>query len=117
MGPNVEPNVEHHSTLPAQELNGATRNYYRGKDYRGSLVLAWFDGGNGHGDATDDKATYTLTGKLNATSPRQAVFAWQVPWWIDSGGEPHMNRYASRFRDAIEVAQFLAKNHASILSR
>ena len=45
------------------------------------------------------------------------MFAWHLPWWIDSGGEPHMNRYATRFKDAADVARFLRGNAKSLLDR
>jgi len=77
LGHNVEPIVKHRDLPP--ELNGASRSYFHGNDYRGNFVLAWIDGRDRKGSATDDKATYTLTGAIDAKS-RQVVFAWHVPW-------------------------------------
>ena len=115
MGHNVEPAVKP-LDLP-NEIAGGGRRYFKGNDYRGSLALAWIDGEPGSATAADDKATFTLTGPLKPNVPRRAVFAWHFPWWIDTGGEPHMNRYASRFADAAAVASFLAKNHDALLKK
>jgi uncharacterized protein (DUF608 family) len=115
MGHNVEPVVKP-LELP-KNCTGAGRRYFRRDDYRGSLALGWIDGGEGSGSATDDKATFTLIAPMKPGVRRTATFAWHLPWWIDTGGEPHMNLYASRFKDAADVADFLAKNHASLLTK
>jgi uncharacterized protein (DUF608 family) len=115
MGHNVEPGVKP-LDLP-KHFNGVGRRYFRRDDYRGSLALGWIDGGDGRATVGEDNATFTLTGHLETNVPRRANFSWHVPWWIDTGGEPHMNRYASRFKDAADVAAFLAKNHESLLAR
>src|SRR5207249_3620737 len=100
--------------LPA-ELRGAGRRYSKGSDYRASFLLAWVDGNDGAGESADDRVRLRLSGSL--TKPRRAVFTWHLPWWIDTGGEPHMNRYASRFKDAVEVARFLQSNADSLRKR
>ncbi|HEV2295788.1 MAG TPA: GH116 family glycosyl hydrolase [Tepidisphaeraceae bacterium] len=115
LGHHVEPIVKPLDLPP--ELRGSGRKYFKRDDYRGSFVLAWIDGDEGNGEVAADKAHFSLTGLIKPGKTRRAVFAWHVPWWIDTGLEPHMNRYASRFPDALSVAQHLAKQHASILKR
>ena len=117
MGHNVEPVVKP-LEMPA-DVRGAGRRYFRRDDYRGSLAAGWIDGTKGSGVAVDDKAALTLEAPVAAGVPQRfcAVFAWHLPWWIDTGGEPHMNRYASRFKDAAEVAAYLEKNHVALLKR
>lgn len=115
LGHNVEPIVKPLEFPP--ELCGVGRKYFRRDDYRGSFVLAWIDDGEGGGDVAPDKAHFSLTGPIEPGETRRAVFAWHLPWWIDTGLEPHMNRYASRFDDALDVAQHLAKHHSKLLKR
>lgn len=115
LGHNVEPVVQP-IELP-RELNGVARRCLKRDDYRASFVLAWIDGGEGSGSIPADRVKLSLAGALKAGQTRRAVLAWHLPWWIDTGGEPHMNRYASRFKDAVAVAQHLQKNHAAIFQR
>src|SRR6185437_13236473 len=112
---NVEPVVKPMEL--AKGLNGSGRRYFKGDDYRASFLLAWLDGGEGTGEAASDRVRLTLTGALAGDAPRRAVFSWHLPWWIDTGGEPHMNRYATLHKDAGEVAQGLAAKAQATLER
>lgn len=115
LGHNVEPIAK---VLAAPAVTtGIARRYFHGNDYRGSFTLAWIDDGDGAGSVPDDKATFTLSGPITSGAKRHAVFSWHVPWWVDTGGEPHMNRYATRFKDSSEVASFLRDHHDSIVKR
>ncbi|MBA3273346.1 MAG: hypothetical protein H0T11_05675 [Chthoniobacterales bacterium] len=116
VGHNVEAGVQ--PLELSKDLPGAGRRYLKGDDYRGSFVIALIgDIEEAVATAADDRASFTLTLPLKKDHSRRAVFAWHVPWWIDSGMEPHMNRYASWFKDAIDVAAYLREHHAVILKR
>lgn len=45
------------------------------------------------------------------------VLGWFAPMWIGEGAHTFVHMYASRFSGALDVAQFLARNHESLLQR
>jgi non-lysosomal glucosylceramidase len=50
------------------------------------------------------------------------VLAWYCPMWQSGGGAPYggntyYHKYAERYASALEVATFLAENHAGLLAR
>jgi uncharacterized protein (DUF608 family) len=45
------------------------------------------------------------------------VLAWYAPLWIGEGDHNFRHMYTTRFKDALEVAQFMARNHESLLRR
>src|SRR5208283_1546761 len=45
------------------------------------------------------------------------VLAWMAPMWIGEGPRTFMHKYAERFKSALEVAQFLSRDHDSLLGR
>ncbi len=50
------------------------------------------------------------------------VLAWYSPQWMGggtmaSGGNAYTHMYASRYKNAVEVARFLARHHSSLLKR
>ena len=45
------------------------------------------------------------------------VLAWYAPVWIGEADHDYRHRYSDRFADALEVARFVATNHASLLRR
>jgi uncharacterized protein (DUF608 family) len=45
------------------------------------------------------------------------VLAWFAPLWIGEGPHTFMHMYATRYRNALDVARFLARNHESLLRR
>jgi uncharacterized protein (DUF608 family) len=45
------------------------------------------------------------------------VLAWFAPMWIGNGPHTFMHMYATRFKSALDVAQFLSKQHNSLLNR
>ena len=107
---NVEP-----ITKKIDVPNGAARSYFHSDDYRASFVLAWIDDLNGSGESDDKSVRLRLRGSTR--SLRRAIFSWHLPVWIDSGGEPHQNRYATRFKDATAVTNFLRDNAPVLLKR
>lgn len=45
------------------------------------------------------------------------VLAWFAPMWIGNGPHTFMHMYATRFKSALDVAQFLSRGHNSLLKR
>jgi uncharacterized protein (DUF608 family) len=45
------------------------------------------------------------------------VLAWFAPMWIGNGPHTFMHMYATRFKNALDVAQFLSRQHDSLLGR
>ena len=45
------------------------------------------------------------------------VLAWMAPMWIGEGPHTFMHKYAERYQSALEVAQFLSRDHDSLLRR
>ena len=45
------------------------------------------------------------------------VLAWFAPMWIGEGPHTFTHMYATRFKGALEVAEFIARNHGSLLQR
>ncbi len=45
------------------------------------------------------------------------VLAWFAPMWIGEGPHTFTHMYATRFQSALDVAQFLSRNHESLLRR
>ncbi|MBI2842722.1 MAG: hypothetical protein HYX78_04920 [Armatimonadetes bacterium] len=45
------------------------------------------------------------------------VLAWYAPRWISHSGNPYANMYSTRFKSAGDVAEYLAKEHSSLLNR
>ncbi len=45
------------------------------------------------------------------------VLAWYAPDWIGEGSHTFTHMYTTRYQDALAVAEFLAENHTSLLSR
>ncbi|HXW14176.1 MAG TPA: GH116 family glycosyl-hydrolase [Terriglobia bacterium] len=45
------------------------------------------------------------------------VMAWFAPMWIGDGPHTFTHMYATRFKGALEAAQFLSRNHDSLLRR
>jgi uncharacterized protein (DUF608 family) len=113
---NVEPIVKP-IDFANSDLRGAGRRYFKREDYRASFVIGWLDDAPGQAQAADDRIHLTLTGDISPKTSRSAVFAWHLPWWIDTGGEPHMNRYATGHKDAVDVAKFLKTNSQSLYKR
>jgi len=80
----------------------------------GALVVR----GEGVVEKIPAEGTYSLPANVPAHGSRRLHFAvgWYAPAWRDSGGEPHLNRYSQRFRDAAEVAEF-GLRHQELLLR
>lgn len=66
-----------------------------------------------------EPGVYTLNADLAARSAQRVrfVFAWSAPSWRDSGGEPHHNRYSTRFHDSDDTAAYALKNADGILAK
>ena len=66
-----------------------------------------------------EPGAYKLTLQLPASSAKRVRFAvgWYAPNWRDSGHEPHVNRYSTRFGGAAEVAHYALSNADSLLKR
>jgi uncharacterized protein (DUF608 family) len=112
----VAPTMEK-GPLP-KELAGANLRFIKGKDFRGDITLAWIDGSSGTAKAdSPDQMNLSIEATNQSGETKYATLAWFFPWFIDAGGEPHMNRYASHFKSSVEVAQLLAKDHESLLKR
>ena len=45
------------------------------------------------------------------------VLAWYAPLWIGEGNHNFAHMYTIRFKNALEVAQFVSREHASLLRR
>jgi len=45
------------------------------------------------------------------------VLAWYAPMWIGEGDHTFQHMYTRRYQNALEVAQFISQQHASLLSR
>jgi len=45
------------------------------------------------------------------------VLAWYAPQWHGEGENRYTQMYSMRFKNAVEVAQFLARDHSSLLKR
>ena len=45
------------------------------------------------------------------------VLAWFAPMWIGEGSHTFTHMYAKRFKDALDVARFLSRDHESLLRR
>jgi uncharacterized protein (DUF608 family) len=45
------------------------------------------------------------------------VLAWYAPMWIGEGTHTFTHMYATRYKNALEVAQFLSREHDSLLRR
>ena len=45
------------------------------------------------------------------------VLAWFAPMWIGEESHTFMHMYATRYKDALDVAQFLGREHDSLLGR
>ncbi|MBI2842080.1 MAG: hypothetical protein HYX78_01630 [Armatimonadetes bacterium] len=63
---------------------------------------------------------FTLGAKENKTL--HLILAWYVPTWLTSSelrpvGEPYVQMYSTRFNGALDVAEYLARNHQSLLRR
>ncbi len=69
--------------------------------------------------AESEPGACTLTATVAAQSFQRVKFAvgWSAPSWRDSSGEPHHNRYSTRFHDAPDAADYALKNADSILAR
>ncbi|HTL31410.1 MAG TPA: GH116 family glycosyl hydrolase, partial [Tepidisphaeraceae bacterium] len=105
------------STSPP-DLPGANLRFIQRNDFRSDITLAWIDGATGTAQTpSNDQMVLSIETDIQGGETRRAVLAWFFPWFIDAGGEPHMNRYASHFRNSIEVAQLLAKDHGLLLKR
>lgn len=113
---NVEPIVKP-IDFADSKLRAAGNRYFKRDDYRASFVIGWLDALPGDATAQADRVRLTLTGDLDPQQPRSAYFAWHLPWWIDTGGEPHMNRYATRLKDAVDVAQLLQRDAQQLSKR
>jgi uncharacterized protein (DUF608 family) len=59
--------------------------------------------------------TSTIEG--GATSRFRLVFAWYFLHWRDSGNEPHVHRYGTRFQSAAAVAAYALEQYDALLSR
>ncbi len=49
--------------------------------------------------------------------PVRFVLAWFAPMWIGEGPHTFTHMYAARFKGALDVAQFLSRDHESLLRR
>ena len=64
-----------------------------------------------------------LTGRIARTIQAHGsirvrfVFAWHSPYWRDSGREPHVHQYATRYEDAASVAEDALGRFDSLLER
>ena len=45
------------------------------------------------------------------------ILAHYAPLWKSTSENTYMNMYATRFEDALEVAEYLARRHRSLLAR
>ena len=45
------------------------------------------------------------------------VLSWYAPMWIGEGPHTFTHMYATRYKNALEVAQFLSRNHDALLRR
>ena len=45
------------------------------------------------------------------------VFSWYAPYWRDSGGEPHLHYYTSRYKNAQKIAEDTYYKFDSLLTR
>ncbi|MBZ5563287.1 MAG: hypothetical protein LAP13_12815 [Acidobacteriia bacterium] len=75
--------------------------------------------GEGIVERSGEEGVYSLAANVPARESRRVRFAvaWYAPSWRDSGGEPHLNRYSQRFRDAAEVAEFGLRRQSEHLRR
>lgn len=53
----------------------------------------------------------------NETQTVRFVLAWYAPEWCGEGEKKYTQMYTTRFKSAVEVAQLLARDHASLLRR
>jgi uncharacterized protein (DUF608 family) len=81
----------------------------------GALVVR----GEGVVEKIPDEETYSLAANVPARGSRRLQFAvgWYAAAWKDSGGEPRVNRYSQRFRDAADVAEFGLRHRELLLRR
>lgn len=89
--------MELHLSFPAAERAEATSR----------LALATGAASTGR-EATSDpvRGEVRLHIPPGSSARTRFAFAWYAPHWRDSGGEPHLHRYATRFADAADVARF-----------
>jgi uncharacterized protein (DUF608 family) len=45
------------------------------------------------------------------------VFAWFAPMWIGEGDHTFQHMYTRRYKNALDIAQYLSHNHTSLLGR
>ena len=66
-----------------------------------------------------EPGSYKLELQLPPHSTKRLRFSvgWYAPSWRDSGHEPHINRYSTRFRSAEEVAHYALANADNLLKR
>jgi uncharacterized protein (DUF608 family) len=66
-----------------------------------------------------EPGSYKLDLQLPPHSTKRLRFSvgWYAPSWRDSGHEPHINRYSTRFRSAEEVAHYALANADNLLKR
>lgn len=75
--------------------------------------------GEGILEGQEGEEPYSLEVSIPASESRRTRFAvgWYAASWRDSGGELRQNRYAQRFRDAKDVAEYGFGNQESLLRR
>jgi uncharacterized protein (DUF608 family) len=75
--------------------------------------------GTGFEAVAAEEGAYKLSLGLPPGSSKRVRFAvgWYAPSWRDSGHEPHVNQYSTRFHSADEAARYALTNADSILKR
>ncbi len=75
--------------------------------------------GEGIVERSAEEGAFSLATSVRARESYRVRFAvaWYAPSWRDSGGEPHLNRYSQRFRDAVEFADFGLRRQSEYLHR
>jgi uncharacterized protein (DUF608 family) len=67
-------------------------------------------------DAAGLRGSLPMTIPPGASRRARFVFGWYAPHWRDSGGEPHVHRYGSRYDTASAVAEDALKRFDSLLA-
>jgi uncharacterized protein (DUF608 family) len=68
---------------------------------------------------TDFASSVSVAYQLQAREEKvvRFVLTWFAPMWIGEGSHTFLHMYANRYKDALDVAQFLSHNHESLLRR
>ncbi|TFG88802.1 MAG: hypothetical protein E4H17_01780, partial [Gemmatimonadales bacterium] len=73
----------------------------------------------GVADPTDLSRSMAVEYRLEPGEEKviRLVLAWYAPVWIGEADHDYRHRYSTRFADVLEVARFVAANHAPLLRR